>query len=440
MKPTTQFIAFIIIICLCLSAGYYFGSRAIEPPDTGQFVPSDKFNELEQAYMLQIELVALYTLKLAEKDSLLAINKEDSIKRVINENKALNELAKYKATEQSELFVTNHNVGYNYTGITAVPVQATFVANQNYIKLKYCNELVNGLSEQIQLIEHYAQGTSFFHHLDPRIKFFFSITGLLMLTQLQWFTGGIILLLGLLGILRISDLPLRFIVSRSIGVLILTGSIIFMNIIFLPRGTPWLVIELPIGFPLIITVESINISSVFLIRVLCSLLLVAFLLFTTPSNVLFQTMRRFHVPSVFVRSTLLTYRYLILLASETRNLAIAYAIRHPNPLSFKEHLTSTGVLITQTLHRSLQHGTRVFQSMEARGYSGRFHSLFAFNSGKRDVFPLLILILALTSWFLGDLQRYSILSMLVGITIPLTIYDWATIVFHFWSILWSVIL
>ena len=152
MKSLHKLIALMIIIALSISAGYYFGSRTIELSDTDTYVPSDKFNELEQAYTLQIELRTLDSLKLAEKDSLYGKLKKDNVKLSIEKNKAQSELAKLQTNEQSELFVTTHNVGFDYQGITAVPVQATYVANQNYIELQYCQSLNSNVSEQLSIV------------------------------------------------------------------------------------------------------------------------------------------------------------------------------------------------------------------------------------------------------------------------------------------------
>ena len=122
---------------------------------------------------------------------------------------------------------------------------------------------------------------------------------------------------------------------------------------------------------------------------------------TAPLHITFAAAHRLKIPGLLVLLALLAHRYAFLLFDEARRLRVALRVR-----GFRTSATSRGYrvlghAIGAGLVRSADRSERVAEAIRCRGFDGRFHTLTAFATRRRDVvFFLLALLLAagLIAW------------------------------------------
>src|SRR5262245_37463959 len=116
------------------------------------------------------------------------------------------------------------------------------------------------------------------------------------------------------------------------------------------------------------------------------------LLATAPLHVTLAAAGRLGLPKMLVQLTVLTYRYVFLLADELNRLRIALRVR-----GFRNAMTShayrtvgrvTGTLIVRGADRA----ERVAQAMRCRAFDGRFRSLTEFRTKPADVLMFLVIV------------------------------------------------
>lgn len=95
------------------------------------------------------------------------------------------------------------------------------------------------------------------------------------------------------------------------------------------------------------------------------------LIATTNIEKICYSMRRLHLPKIFVTQVLLIYRYIIVLLNEATHINEAYSLRAPNQKGI--HYKVWGSLIGQLLLRSMDKADNIYESMCLRGYVGEFY-------------------------------------------------------------------
>jgi cobalt/nickel transport system permease protein len=99
------------------------------------------------------------------------------------------------------------------------------------------------------------------------------------------------------------------------------------------------------------------------------------------------------VPGLLVHLTLLSYRYLFVLADELSRLRVALRTRafrnRPNLHSWRTVAAASGTLLVRGHDRA----ERVAHAMRCRGFDGRFRSLEEFGTSRRDVFAFALALL-----------------------------------------------
>ncbi|MHA1712765.1 MAG: cobalt ECF transporter T component CbiQ [Candidatus Ranarchaeia archaeon] len=293
------------------------------------------------------------------------------------------------------------------------------------------------VSTDLHMIESYAQQDSIFHRWDPRLKLLFVFALLALVTQIRYFTSGAIVLVTVLIFVKSAGLSLRFMTMRILNVILLTTLLACIALFLTVPGEPLISLSIPMLPVVSISYNGVNNGGLLFLRVTVSLFLLSFLIFTTPSNIIFNTLQRFHVPRIFVSTLMLTYRYIILLAEETRRLIIAYLSRSPQKKKFRERLYSISVILSQTFLRSLDRGERIFNAMVSRGFQGSIPTIIDLRYKRTDILITLSLLLITGLWFLQDLSAYHVLFNLFQASLPITLVDWLSVLHHFLSSPWG---
>lgn len=95
------------------------------------------------------------------------------------------------------------------------------------------------------------------------------------------------------------------------------------------------------------------------------------LISTTTIEEICYALRKIHVPKIIVIVILLVYRYMGILMSEARRVALAYELRAPGQKGINFRVW--GSLIGQMLLRSMDRAENLYQSMKLRGFNGDFY-------------------------------------------------------------------
>jgi len=214
-------------------------------------------------------------------------------------------------------------------------------------------------------IDKYADLKSPLHNFDPRAKL---ICILILMISIVLLNDLLYLMIGLIiSVLFVlfSKLPILFILKRLRWVALF----IFAVLVLLPFS---------VGTSVIFNFHFLNIYREGLILAVTialkafSVILLIFPMLATMKFVTFiKTLERLHVPNKLVQIITFTYRYIFVLLNELRRTLNSIEAR-----SYKKHRTGfklrvLGNAIGMLLVRSYERGERIYQSMLARGYSGR---------------------------------------------------------------------
>lgn len=113
---------------------------------------------------------------------------------------------------------------------------------------------------------------------------------------------------------------------------------------------------------------------------------VSLLVSTTGMADLSRQLVSMRVPEMFVLQLVLTYRYLAVLAEESRSMCAAYVLRRPGARG--THIKDMGTFVGVLLLRSIARAERVYDAMKCRGFSGTWPVSPHKRPGARDIFFL----------------------------------------------------
>jgi cobalt/nickel transport system permease protein len=249
------------------------------------------------------------------------------------------------------------------------------------------------------ILDIYSPTPAALHRLDPRWKLV-AITILAMTTvALETVPCVAVAFIGSILLVPLTGMGAHAYLVRLGRVM----AIVALFAIWLPFLHP---VEGPhwnIG-PLAVSVHGVARAVVLLLKSATVLTLVLALLASSPLNFYLHAADALRVPALLVHLTLLTYRYLFVLADELGTLRIAVRLRgYRNRASLSSYRT-VGHVAGTLLVRSVERADRVGQAMRCRGYAGTFCSMAVFRTGAADVLFLLMLATAAGSLFTWDLM------------------------------------
>ena len=237
-------------------------------------------------------------------------------------------------------------------------------------------EGLHSAMERALYAESAAERNGVLQRLDARVK----VAGLLAmviagaLSVKLWVIGTILTLA--LALAALSHVAVRTLAARVwLGAMIFSG-LIAVPAVFLTPGTP------VFGSPM--TIQGIRAGCFLVLRAVTAATLVFLLAYTTPWSHILKALRIFRVPVVFVVILGMTTRYILLLLETAHDMFQSRKSRRVNRLTPAENrrlaITSSGVLLTKTLHLSGE----VYQAMQSRGFRGEVYLLDDFEMRARD--------------------------------------------------------
>ena len=118
------------------------------------------------------------------------------------------------------------------------------------------------------------------------------------------------------------------------------------------------------------------------------------LLATAPLDATLKAAHALYVPGLLVQLTLLSYRYVFLLADELGRLRIALRLRGYRNRANLHSYRTIGAVTGALLVRGWERAERVSQAMRCRGFDGRFRSLSDFRTTAADVLMFVVVVAA----------------------------------------------
>jgi cobalt/nickel transport system permease protein len=215
----------------------------------------------------------------------------------------------------------------------------------------------------------WPQPASCLSRLDPRWRLAGLLVALAAVTAVRSVPAVAAALAGAVLLAALARLPARWASRRLTEI----GLALLPVVLLLPlTGNPTLA--------LVIFLKGLAIATLGLV-----------LLATAPLPATLAAAHALRVPGRLVHLTLLTYRYVFVLADELRRLRTALRVRgfrtRLNRHSYRTVGQVTGTLLVHGAARA----ERVAQAMRCRGFDGRFHTLAEFRTRTADVLAFALL-------------------------------------------------
>lgn len=245
--------------------------------------------------------------------------------------------------------------------------------------------------------ETFADGHSFIHRLDPRVKALAAF-GFAIMTTAADRPGALASAAGLaVGLMLAARLPARAVAGR---LAVVNGFILllWLTLPFTYPGEP----ILHLG-PLAASREGA--AQAFLITVKSNAIVIACiaLLSTTYLTDMGRALSRLRVPDKLVHVLLFMLRYLGEAWREYRRLGAAMKLRSFRPRNTLHTYRSYANMIGMLLVSSYSRAEAVYAAMLCRGFYGKFHSIDNFRMARGDVYfsvamAASLLIIAFLQW------------------------------------------
>jgi cobalt/nickel transport system permease protein len=235
-------------------------------------------------------------------------------------------------------------------------------------------------------LDRYAGGDSVFHRLDSRVKLLAAIVYTILILSLPRTTPAVVCWYAIapFGVLTFAGIPVAFVFRRiavvSPFVLILAISCPLYD------KTPQTIDMGNWSLPL--TVGWMRCFTI-LIKFVATMLTLFALTSTTRFVDMLAGMQRMGLPNVLVVQLSFVYRYVFVLVDRVHHILRARAARKLRYLGFRREVHIAAAMIGALFIDSIESAERVHIAMQARGFTGRFHSLRPLQITRQDGFFIL---------------------------------------------------
>lgn len=226
-----------------------------------------------------------------------------------------------------------------------------------------------------------ASKDGFFQRLDARIKVFFLVFFIIIVSLKKEIVPEVIIALFVFGLTAISRLnlfyfykkviPLGFIfgflISLPSAFNVITKGEIILPVIHLWKSYDFWIYHVPetIG----ITREGISGVAMLTLRVLNSVALSFLILYTTPFSEIIRALKVFRVPDAVLMIIGLTYKYIFIFAKTVEDMYLAKKSRTAVKINNRDARNWTAGRIAFMFRKTQQRCEDVFKAMLGRGFS-----------------------------------------------------------------------
>jgi len=249
-------------------------------------------------------------------------------------------------------------------------------------------------------LEEFAEGSSFLHGLDPRVKFVTFVPYVFTIALMHATNGPLTGLLISTLMIIFAGIGFRKLFSR----LVIINTFVFVLWVFLPFSSP----GQPVFsiFSLTATREGILYALSITLKANAIFLATIAILGTSEVTSLAHALVHLKIPDKLVHLFFFFYRYISVLHEEYRSLKNAMAIRSFRPGTNIHTYRTYGYLVGMLVVRSYERSQRIYKAMLCRGSNGKFHIMSHFRLKKGDLlFGLSMFVITFMIWFI---DRYSL--------------------------------
>jgi cobalt/nickel transport system permease protein len=253
-------------------------------------------------------------------------------------------------------------------------------------------------------LDKYADGDSFFHHLDSRVKFLAAVVYTVLVLSLPKDHPAVVVCYAVapFAVLVWAGIPLWFVLRR----ILMVSPFVLVLALSCPLydKTPWPVVFGKMSFFLTGGwLRCFTILAKFVVTMLTLFALVG----TTRFADLLAGLQWMRFPDVLVMQLGFLYRYLFVLVDQVHHILLARSARKFHSLGFRREIKIAAAMTGSLFIRSIETSQRIHIAMQARGFTGAFHSLRPTRIVLRDIIFLLGF-LALCVFLHGWLRRMFI--------------------------------
>ena len=243
----------------------------------------------------------------------------------------------------------------------------------------------------------FAQGDSFIHKLDPRLKIGLAVAGAICLAALRT-PQAALAGLGLALLLLMCSRPPWLVALKRLAVVNLF--ILFM----------WLTVPATFGGAALwqwgpLALSRGGVLLMWLVTLKCNALVLwlMVMLGTMPLAVLGAALQHLRFPGKLTFLLVFVYRYVHVAAAEWQTLKQAADLRCFVPRCNMHSYRTLACLLGMTFVRGFDRAGRVYEAMLLRGFAGRFQCLAIFRARRADLLFAAAMALCLAAIILRDL-------------------------------------
>jgi cobalt/nickel transport system permease protein len=249
-------------------------------------------------------------------------------------------------------------------------------------------------------LEEFAEGNSFLHRLDPRVKIATFIPYVFTIALMRDINGPLAGLFISASMITFAGIGFR----KLLGRLVVINTFIFMLWIFLPVSFPGRTVFSI--FSLKATYEGFLYALSITLKANAIFLATIAILGTSEVNSLAHALVHLKIPDKLVYLFFFFYRYISVLHEEYGRLKHAMTIRSFRPGTNIHTYRTYGYLVGMLIVRSYERSQRIYKAMLCRGSNGKFHIMSHFKIKKGDIlFALSMPVITFLIWLV---DRYSI--------------------------------
>ncbi|GAB4366218.1 MAG: energy-coupling factor transporter transmembrane protein EcfT [Calditrichia bacterium] len=222
-----------------------------------------------------------------------------------------------------------------------------------------------------EFLDHHRAGNSLIHRADPRLKFLIILFYIFMVVSIPYPLKRFFLPVALLPLTcaLLSGVSLGHYLSKLLRLYPMVFFISFL-LPFFPSESG---IMGRFGF---LTVYQTGLQNFILINVKSVLIIFMsiVMMVTTDFSLMLKGLEKLRLPSLMIMVLSFMYRFIFLLIDEAERMQMAYASRYIR-LPFFTRLRILAQQIGVLFIRTFERGERVYQAMDARGFSGKIYTL-----------------------------------------------------------------
>jgi cobalt/nickel transport system permease protein len=220
--------------------------------------------------------------------------------------------------------------------------------------------------------ESFAEGNSWIHGIDPRLRVIGAAAFTVVVAVSYDFTALFIGLILSLCMVLSARLDIRAVVQR------LLAPVIFLLLLWAVLPWSYEGDALAALGPVTITRQGVTLCAQISLKTVCLMMAFMALVATMTVDTLGHSLNRLQLPDKMVHLLLITYRYLFVIEQEYQRLVRAMKIRNFHPKTNLHSYRTYAYLVGMLFVRASERARRVHSAMICRGFHGRFISLRSF--------------------------------------------------------------